>query len=331
MTMQESTGEKGVVLIALLWVLTAISILALSFARESRVEVVAARNARDLSDAYYIARAGISLTVYRLIERRLVPRVRQLELPGPPDPIDLGVVTGDFGDGSYELELQDESGKVNLNLVSEDQLRALVEASGIQKPDSDVIVDSVLDWRDADPAHRANGAEDDYYQSLPQPYRAKNGRMETVEELLLVRGVTPRYFYGIKEKDPAGNVVPLYGLSRYVTVYSNNNRININYAPWPVLMSVPGMTVELASLIVERRKTKPFENLQEITRDLPAIVGATALPYLSTEHTGTYTITARAHRLNSKVNRAIRAVVTIDPREPDRHKFLYWNENVPNL
>ena len=89
--MSGTTAERGVILIGLLWVLTALSVFALSLAKESRVEVAAARNARDLSDAYYIARAGISMTVYQLIQRRFAPRITQVELQGPPDPIDLGL------------------------------------------------------------------------------------------------------------------------------------------------------------------------------------------------------------------------------------------------
>lgn len=56
-------GEQGVVLIALLWILTALAVIALSFSRESYVEVAAARNSRDLADAYYVARAGFTMTV----------------------------------------------------------------------------------------------------------------------------------------------------------------------------------------------------------------------------------------------------------------------------
>ena len=62
--------ERGVILIALLWVLAALSVIALSFSRESLVEVAAARNARDLSGAYYVARAGIEATAYKLVEKR---------------------------------------------------------------------------------------------------------------------------------------------------------------------------------------------------------------------------------------------------------------------
>jgi general secretion pathway protein K len=324
-----SIDEQGVVLIALLWILTALTVIALSFSRESYVEVAAARNARDLSDGYYIARAGFTATVYQLVQRRFTPRVRQLELNAPPDPIDLGHVTGSFGDGVYEIDIQDESGRINLNFAPEEQLHALMDACGIDKRDADVIVDSILDWRDADNLHRLNGAEDDFYQTLNPPYKAKNGRFDTVEELLLVRGVARQYFYGFAEKTPEGEIVQRYGLSRYLTVYSTGNRINVNYAPLQVLLSIPGMPPQLAISIIEKRKTKPLVSLEEISRELPANIGATALPYLSTDQTGVYTLTVRGRRETSRVNRLIRAVVSLDPREPTKYRILYWNENVP--
>ncbi|HYK89572.1 MAG TPA: hypothetical protein VE398_12425 [Acidobacteriota bacterium] len=323
--------SKGVILIALLWILTALSIIALSFSREGFVEVAAARNTRDLADAYYVARAGLMMTVYQLLQRPPGQVVQQLELQSAPDPLDLGTVTGTFGDGEYTVDLQDESAKINLNFVMDDQLHRLCEATGIPKPDADIITDSVMDWKDADTAHRINGAEDDYYQSLNPPYKAKNGRFDTVEELLLVRGVTPDYFYGHSEKEPDGSVVYKYGLSRYLTVYSNTNAINVNYADISVLLSVPEMTPQMAQMIYERRKVKPFANVNEITQQLPVTLGATTMPFLSTNKTGVYTLTATARRVNSKARRVIRAVVSLDGREATRYRIIYWNENVPNL
>jgi len=323
--------SKGVILIALLWILTALSVIALSFSREGFVEVAVARNTRDLADAYYIARGGLMAAVYQILQRQLTPGPQQLELKDTPDPIDLGTVTGKFGDGEYLVDVQDESGKININFVGEDQLRALLEAIGISKHDADIIADSILDWKDVDLDHRLNGAEDDYYQALNPPYKAKNGRLDTVEELLLVRGVTPDYFYGHSEKTPDGSIIFKYGLSRYLTVYSSTPRISINYAPVQVLMSIPGITPQLAQMIYERRKVKPFANPSEIVQQLPATLGAMAGPFLSTERTGIFTLTATAHRENSKVQRAIRAVVSLDMREVNQYKIIYWNENVPNL
>jgi general secretion pathway protein K len=324
--------SQGVILIALLWILTAIAVIALSFSRESFVEVSAARNARDLADSYFIARAGISATVYKLLERRFIPRVKQLQLDTPPDPIDLGMVSGQFGDGVYDVEVQDESSKLNLNLVSEEQLRNLMTASGIDRRDADVITDSILDWRDVDILHRVNGAEDDFYMGLPNPYKCKNGRFDTVEELLLVRGVTRDYFYGHPEKMPDGTAVYRFGLFRFFTVYAPpNQRVNVNFAPFEVLMSIPGMPPQAAQAIIERRKAKPFATIEDISKDMPVTLPPSVMAQLWTEQTGTYTLTASAHRGNSRVRRVIRTVLTIDPRDPKGYKVLYWNENVPVL
>ena len=214
----------------------ALSGIALSFSRESYVEVAAARNVQSMGNSYFVARAGIAATVYRLTEKRLVPAVTRVQLQETPDSVDLGAVNGNFAGGAYRVDIQDESGKINLNTVSAEQLRALAEAAGIPKEDADIIADSILDWRDSDKLFRLNGAEDDYYQTMNPPYKSKNSRFDTVEELLLVKGITPTYFYGYPERTVDGSVVYKYGLSRYFTVYSNRNQINVNYAPLPVLL-----------------------------------------------------------------------------------------------
>jgi general secretion pathway protein K len=313
----------------LIWILTALAVIALSFSREGFVEVAAARNAQSLEAAYFAARAGIAETIYRLIQKRFAPAVNRPELEETPDPLDLGIATGQLPGGSYQVDIQDESGKVNVNTVQEEQLRRLVEASGIQKPDSDIITDSILDWRDPDSLHRINGAEDDYYQSLNPPYKAKNSKIDTVEELLLIRGITPEYFYGFPARNEDGSIVYRYGLSRYLTPYSMmTNQVNVNFAPLPVLLSVPGMSPQAAQAIYERRKTKPFKNPQEITRDLPVNLGANVLGYLTTNATGIYTLTASGYAPNSKVRRVIRTVIALDGSEKLMYRTLYWNENV---
>ena len=328
---RDRLNERGVILIALLWILMALTVIALSFSRESFVEVAVARNSRDLADAYYVARAGMSAVIYQLIEKRFKPRVVGLEI-AEPDPLELGSYSGNFAGGTFHIDIQDESGKISLNTVAEDQLRALLDALEIERGDRDVIVDSMMDWRDVDSLHRPNGAEDQFYQALPRPYKPKNGRMETVEEMLLVRGVSREYFYGERVKGPDGNPIHRFGLSRYFSVYSNRPQININFAEPAVLLSIPGMIPHTAELIYQRRKSKPFKNVAEITQELPITLPVNVLQYLSTDTSGTYTLTASARMENSKAQRIIRAVVTLDAREERAgYKIVYWNESVPDL
>ncbi len=322
-------AENGVVLIAVLWIFVALAVIALSFSKESVVEVAAARNSQSLEKSYFVARAGIAAVLYQLIQKRLFPAAQQLELQETVDPIDAGVVSGKFGGGVYKVDVQDESGKININRVPEEQLRKLLESLEIESHDVDVIADSIMDWRDSDLLHRMNGAENDYYETLNPPYEAKNGNIDALEELLLIRGITPEYFYGYPERSPDGSIQYRYGLSRCLTVYSNTTQVNVNFAPLPVLLSINGMTPEAARLIYERRLSRPFKNVQEITRDLQAPLSPATTPSLSTTQTNIYTLTASASEENSKVRRVIRTVINIDGSET-RFRTLYWNENVPD-
>ena len=85
--------------------------------------------------------------------------------------------------------LEDEAAKINLNTATEGMLLAL--------PGMTVeLVDCLLDYRDRDSDTRPRGAEQDYYDTLPQPYQIKNGLLATLEELLLVKGFTGGIVYG---------------------------------------------------------------------------------------------------------------------------------------
>ena len=321
--------EYGVVLIALLWIFIALTAIALSFARESRVEVVSVLNAQSLEKAYYVARAGVAETIYRIAYERFAQQTQQASLDAEPTPLELGRLTGEFGDGRFQVDIQDESGKVDLNNASEEQVLALLLAAEIPEHDAEIIKDSIMDWKDTDDFYRANGAESEYYESLDTPYSAKNNRINAIEELLLVRGVTPEYFYGSPERTGDGSVHYKYGISRYFTVYSSNSQININYAPLPVLLSIPGMAPELAMRIVETRRTTPFKNTAEISNLLPGTSTGTQ-QYLTIQPSNIYTLNVTASSGNSKVRRVIRTVVRLDNGLQNYHQTLYWNENVPD-
>lgn len=94
--------------------------------------------------------------------------------------------------------LMDESAKLNLNLLDrlkleEEQVHTLL----MNLPGMTIeIADSMLDWIDADDTKRPYGAESDVYEALAPPYKAKNGPLESIDELLLVQGVTPALLYG---------------------------------------------------------------------------------------------------------------------------------------
>lgn len=320
--------DRGMVLVILLWVLAIVSLITLTFSKSIRVEFSAAKNNKDLVTAHYLARAGMAESAYRLIRRRLTPR-RTAQGPAvrPPTDLELGKVESTFPEGKVTTRIMDESGKISLNFANDVMLRRLMAAIGIDKDQSDTIVDSIFDWLDADKLHRLSGAEDDYYQGLSPPYKAKNAPFDTVEELLLVKGVTPEIFYGVREKDPAGQIVEKYGLSNYFTVYSFSAQININAASLPVLLAVPDLEPDAARLIYERRLERPFANMTEITQLLPVGLGRST-QWLRVGESSSFSLESEAEVAGSRVKRILKSIIVIDPQEKAGYRTLYWNERL---
>ncbi len=185
------------------------------------------------------------------------------------EPWAYGVPFQELNNAVMECSISDEYGKLNLNALFsrqsesgganptlEETLRALFVERGAEVD----VTDAILDWLDPDDDPRPMGAENDYYQSLETPYTCKNGPMSSVEELLLVRGMTPELYFG----DPALDQLPL---SELFTVQGDDRgRVNLNTAPYELLLAMgeaigmPG----LADIAVQERELSPFVSVEDI-------------------------------------------------------------------
>ena len=125
--------------------------------------------------------------------------------------------------------------------ADEETLRRIFTNLGVEEPSKAILVDSIMDWRDPDDLHRLNGAENDYYMGQSPPYRCKNGPLDSLEELLLVRGVTPELLFGTDrnrngapdpgEGDDGSGTPGDRGWSAYLTVYTRERNIDSNGNP----------------------------------------------------------------------------------------------------
>lgn len=99
---------------------------------------------------------------------------------------------------SIRYGLMDESAKLNLNLLlsmklSDDEIHTLL----LNIPGMTIeLADCILDWIDTDDTKRPYGAESEAYEAMNPPYQCKNGPLESLDELLMVQGVTPALLYG---------------------------------------------------------------------------------------------------------------------------------------
>lgn len=91
-----------------------------------------------------------------------------------------------------------EAGRLNLNGATEGEIKRLMQdvLTELGVENWEELADALLDWLDADDEPRPMGAERDYYMNLVPPYIPKNGRLDTIDELLLVRGFSAAILYG---------------------------------------------------------------------------------------------------------------------------------------
>ncbi|MCH7915864.1 MAG: general secretion pathway protein GspK, partial [Deltaproteobacteria bacterium] len=156
-----SLNDRGVVLVVVLWVFIFLIVLAFDFAGLVRQEGAASFRYAEEAEGYYLAVAGFEDALYRLLLDREVNVGRAEEGGNPDEREEEALEYGTwreipFGTGFYRVRLVDEGGKVNLNLVGEETLRAIFTNLGIQELQRGILVDSILDWRDEDDLHRLN-------------------------------------------------------------------------------------------------------------------------------------------------------------------------------
>ncbi len=241
---------RGVALVLVLWVVLVLSLLISGFAFTMHVETQVASYARKELKAEMLARSGIEVARMQLVLHQRSPTESGFDAPNQEWATnELMYVDHELGDGTFNVKVTDEESKIPINNATDAQLKRLMDLLNIDPSDGDVIVDSILDWIDVDDLTKLNGAESDYYLSLSPPYRAKNAPLDRVEELLLIRGVTPELFHGTPatDKDPAQP-----GFADLFTTTTSGN-INVNSASSIVLQTMLGLDDVQVQAVLARR------------------------------------------------------------------------------
>jgi general secretion pathway protein K len=129
------------------------------------------------------------------------------------------------------------------------------------------LISAIKDWLDKDNEPTGSmGAEDDYYMGMATPYHCRNGRLATLSELLLVRGMTRELFYGKsggKSDDKAGGpeADPLGGLGlKDVLTVHGDGQINVNTAGELVLRALAAPSVSQETAVMFARGVVSFRS-----------------------------------------------------------------------
>jgi len=312
--------DRGFALVIVLWIFIVLFALGAEFAQAMRQDATSTLNFADETQSYYLATAAANLTFFR---------ARQAL-----DNATLGLTAADTDseplikpDGEWHqqdlwgapvwVRVTDEGGKLPINKVDETMLTSVLTNLGVPPDPAAVIVDSILDWRDLDDDHRLHGAESDYYLSLPNPYPAKNANLDSLEELLLIQGVTPELYYGKNDSFPVG-------LSQVFSVFNQRRQVNVRYAPPEVLRALFGLDDDELKQVIDGRQDSS-------NTILPALQGRAPSTQLGLAEgpPSVLNVEVQAQLPGARVKSHVSAVLDAEPTSEGVHVLRWMDRLAP--
>lgn len=237
--------KRGAALIVTMWVLLILGLLVSSFSFDMRVEAEITSHYRKRTRAEALARAGIEWSL-RVIE------LRNEADPGAPEESDedsvymsalmlqRGVgVRGqevDLGNGTFRVDIVPEEERRNVNRLTDEEWEEVLDMGGVPQERWDELIDCFKDWIDGNETHLANGAEKDDAFYEDRGYEPKNAPLDSVDEMLLIKGFDERILYGgpaDEDGDP-----PYVGIARWLTTWGEG-KVNVNAASRDILLTIP--------------------------------------------------------------------------------------------
>ncbi len=322
-----SRRDRGGALLAVLWLAAALSAIAFTVAHTVRGETERAATAADGLRAYYLATAGIERALLWMTwsgnrNPDNTPRYWENGMP---------LIRFTFPTGETVVELIPETSRLNLNTATEDDLLRLAVLLGTDPNRAASIAAAVVDWRTPAPD---GGPLDPYYLSLTPSFRPAHASFQEIEELLLVRGMTPELFYGSTDRTPDGRLIFRPGLRDCVSVFgSSGSGIDVNTAE-PVVMQAVGIPADLVAAIVARRSVRPYK-----TEELPALIQASpSLQRLTVGGATIYTLRSTARLRTSDgtltdIRRSVAAQAKLltTPIYGRPYQIMRWYDNSPRV
>ena len=375
--------RRGIALILVMLVIMVLAVMASTFNSNMSVEAALARNAYNDRRLEWLCRSGVELARYMVGQQFAEQRdqydaLNQRWAGGPGsfetqedcvlNAVNLnetGMVEGSplwflqtgeedwdnyLNAASLKVKIVDLESKMNINWVAQEHHSreaikpVMQEVLKIENTVQDTILDSLVDWVDLDDDPRINGMESRGYE--PFGYRAKNGLIDDMSELLLINGIRGEREWlitGQVPKDVDGNEVldadmrPSMFIPDLFTVVSRG-KINVNTAPTEVLQMVAPSMMDYTNQILLARQgedgeigtddDQPFQQVGELADPRIGMDGGavSSLSRFMDVRSLTYEVTVSA-----VVEDQAKTLVAVVRREDGREEeikvlYSYWKE-----
>jgi general secretion pathway protein K len=277
-----SGGGRGSALILVLWVIGMLSLLVISFAFDAHLEGKVVSFARKRRKAESLAMSGMQIA-RMLLDKQLSVSGNESSDAVADDRWHARALTlkrggsitleETLGEGVIRLDIEPEQVWRNVNKLVADDWERMFQVIGLPEDYWPELIDSYFDWIDPDSIPRQDGAESaDYYETLDPPYRARNAPVDTVRELLLVKGFKEAILSGgvLNPDVPRERqIVITNGIQHLLTTFGDG-KVNVNAVRTgnrDVLLTLPGVTELGANAIIEERQRSTYEGAGDYSDD----------------------------------------------------------------
>ena len=254
-------SRRGSALIVALWTILLLSLLVGTLAFNMHVEAAITSAWRRRVHAEWNARSGVAYAQW------LLSRFRTLGEGPLPENMDEAVgahlrqlrrflavrlIEHDLGEGVvFDLTIEPENARRNIHALDTADWYEVLYRAGVPEEHWDKLIACFLDWTDPDEAHRLLGAEKDdpFYEE--RGYEPANAPLQTIAELVLVKGFSHELVFGGPSPWVEGET--LTGIANWLTV-RGDGRINPAAADRGTLLTIPGLTDADVDAILEAAK-----------------------------------------------------------------------------
>lgn len=277
--------NRGFILIAVLWLITLFSIVALGYSRTTRFKSQEIVNELVLAQEDQLFASGLAMAAFQYqlyrnnkllflssgLEDALTPEQRSIMWYPRYETYPLVMENH-----HVFVRVEPVGARMALGSMTGDHWFAVLGACGVEGESERLeIISAIADWQDADSLLHLDGAEQEYYDSLAPAYICKNGPIESLEELVLVRGITPEIFYGTPTRP---------GLRHFLCLDGSSTRLDINAASPLTFQIVSGITPEEIDAIVALRQENPVVNMAEVLELVDLVVAGELERYFHIVH-----------------------------------------------
>lgn len=280
-------AQRGSVIIITLWTVTLLTILVAVLAGDIRLSARAAYYQQEEFGNWAKVVSAVNQAEMELMLEQMPPPVTSIEDLEEIDRSPYLRFNGQALELAYPVaegitvRVYDHAGKINLRDLNRVRWRELLEKQLGEEADQEIeeMLQAWTDWVDLNQNSTVNGAEDDYYQSLDDPYLPRNAQIESVEEILLIRGF--------------GDVFADVDLDAAFTLYTDDDLINLNLATREAMELLPGLDDELIEEIMLWRQENEFRGNGDVAQIVPEENMADLRRWLNSRKTSNfYTIMA---------------------------------------